>query len=65
MSAEIIGLGAFLFVSLTVGGWRIINAIDAQRARAAEDRRRKVADRANRSDYSGPMVNHWGREMDR
>lgn len=63
MTLEIIALAVFLFVAMSVGGWRIINAMDAQRARAEADRRRSIADRANRSDYRGPLYSERGSEM--
>lgn len=63
MAPEIIALGAFLFVAMTVGGWRIINAMDALRARQEADRRRAVTDRANRNDYHGPLYSQRGAEI--
>lgn len=63
MAPEIIALGAFLFVSMTVGGWRIINALDAMRVKAEADRRRAIADRANRNDYHGPLYSQRGAEI--
>lgn len=63
MSAEIIALGVGLFVTLAVGGWRLIDALDAQRKREEADRRRQITARANRSDYHGPRYSHRGAEI--
>ena len=63
MSAGIIALGAFIFVSLTVGGFRLINALDALKAKAEAERRRAVTSRANRNDYHGPLYSQRGSEI--
>lgn len=63
MSAGVIALGAFIFVTLTVGGFRLINALDALRAREIAERRRAVTDRANRNDYHGPLYSQRGSEI--
>lgn len=63
MSTEIIALAVGLFVTMTVGGWRIINAMDALRARREAERRRAVTTRANRNDYHGPLYSQRGSEI--
>lgn len=63
MAPEIIALGAFLFVTMAVGGLRIINALDALRARREADRRQQIASRAHRNDYHGPLYSQRGAEI--
>lgn len=63
MSADVIALGAFLFVTLTVAGFRLINRLDAMRASEIAERRRAVTDRANRNDYHGPLYSERGAEI--
>lgn len=63
MTPEIIALAVGIFVALTVGGWRLINAMDALRARQEADRRHAVTNRANRSDYHGPRYSQRGSEI--
>lgn len=63
MTADVIALGAFIFVSLTVGGFRLINRLDALRASEIAARRRAVTDRANRNDYHGPLYSQRGSEI--
>lgn len=63
MAPEIIALAAFLFVSMSVGGVRIINRLDAMRASREADRRRQIAARANRNDYHGPLYSQRGAEI--
>lgn len=63
MIEVVLPLAAFLFVSLSVGGWRMINAWDALRASDVAARRRAVTDRANRNDYHGPLYSQRGSEI--
>lgn len=63
MNPEIIVLGVFLFVTLSVAGIRIINAMDAMRARREAERRAAITSRANRNDYHGPLYSQRGAEI--
>lgn len=63
MTPEIIALAVGLFVTITVGGWRIINAMDALRARREAERRAAITGRANRNDYHGPLYSQRGAEI--
>lgn len=53
---------AFVFVSLSVGAFRIVDALEAQRARR-EAQRREAVTRRHRLAYTGPRYNAHGREV--
>ena len=61
---DTIALGAFIFVTLAVAGWRALDLL-AERERA-EDRERVEwpKRRANVSVYRGPLYSDRGRETD-
>lgn len=50
-----IALGVFVFVALTVGGWRALDTLAAHKAR--KERRPRV------TPYTGPRYNAHGREV--
>lgn len=53
---------AFVFVALSVAGVRVLNALEAQRARL-EAQRREAVTRRHRLAYNGPIYNAHGREV--
>lgn len=61
---EAIGIGVFVFVTLAVGGWRLIDRMERAKARLEAERLREIASRANRPEYRGPYINKWGREVE-
>lgn len=59
---EFIALAVFLFVSLSVAGFRALDALEAARARR-EAVRREAVTRRHRLAYTGPRYNAHGREV--
>lgn len=53
---------AFVFVALSVAGFRAIDALEAARARR-EAKRREAVTRRHRLAYCGPIYNRHGREV--
>ncbi len=61
---EAIAIGVFVFVSVYVGGSRIMRELDHRKAVREQLRRISVTDRAKRTDYTGPRFSVRGREID-
>lgn len=61
---EAIIIGVFVFVTITVAGFRAIDTLNAHKAKAEADRRNRVASRASRVEYTGQRYNVHGREID-
>lgn len=54
---------AFVFVTLVVGGFRALDLLAKHKAKVEAERRARIKSRAGRRDYTGPLVNHHGREI--
>lgn len=61
---EAIAIGVFVFVSVYVGGVRIMRTLDHRKAVRERLRLISVTDRAKRRDYTGLRFNVHGREID-
>lgn len=61
---EAIVIGVFVFVTITVAGFRAINTLEAHKAKLEAERRHRIASRANRRDYTGQRYNAHGREIE-
>lgn len=60
---EAIAIGVFVFVAVLVAGNRALDTLAAHRAKEEAERRARIAGRAKRVDYTGPVVNMHGREI--
>ena len=62
---ESIALGVFVFIALSVAGWRALDAIAAKRAADSAQivRNARALARRESPDYRGPVYNAHGREV--
>lgn len=56
---EAIAIGVGVFVAIVVAGLRVIRVIEQRRADEAD----RLAALERAQEYSGPMLNRWGREI--
>lgn len=61
---EAIAIGVFVFVVITVAGFRAIDSLNARKAKGEAARVNRVIDRANRVEYTGQRYNVHGREIE-
>lgn len=61
---EAIGIGVFVFVVIVVAGFRALDTLKANSAKAEAERFNRVANRAKRGEYTGGYFNVHGREVE-
>lgn len=54
---------AFVFVSLVVGGMRVLRMIEERKAKEEAERLERMNRRAKRVEYTGPIYSQFGNEI--